>query len=262
MYSAENMNKISIVTICFNDLTGLIKSCASVDMQSEKPFQHIIINGSTSNEVENWFTNSNQPSFRKIINERDRGISDAFNKGIKLVEEGVVHLLNSGDEYASENVLLIVKEAFEHHPAIQWLSGKITLKRGGIWVTIGKPFEGNQLYKGMRSVSHPTWFVRKEVYNRVGLFSELYKIAMDYDLMCRIKDEPYLYLDFEIAKFDDTGVSSVQYLKSLAQNIEVYESHFGFSLQCRLWQFRQKLFYYFLQTGFGKFIFKLKSNLS
>jgi glycosyltransferase involved in cell wall biosynthesis len=254
------MNKITIVTICFNDVEGLIKSCASVDMQITKPYQHIIINGSTTKDVEEWYNKTTQSCFRSIINERDRGISDAFNKGIQLVDDGVVHLLNSGDVYSSDQVLTLVHSTFQNHPAIQWISGKITLKRAGMWVNIGKPFDRNQLYKGMRSVSHPTWFVRKEVYNRVGLFNEHYKIAMDYDLMCRIKDEPYLFLDQVIARFDDTGVSSVQYLKSLKQNIEVYESHFGFSLLCRLWQFRQKLFYYFLETLIGKFIFKIKSK--
>ncbi len=260
MYSNANMNKITIVTICFNDVDGLIKSCASVDMQISKPYQHIIINGSTTKVVEEWYNNTSQPSFRSIINERDRGISDAFNKGIQLVEDGVVHLLNSGDMYASDQVLSLVQSTFQNHPAIQWVSGKITLKRAGMWVDVGKPFDPEQLFKGMRSVSHPTWFVRKEVYNRIGLFNEDYKIAMDYDLMCRIKDEPYLFLNQVIARFDDTGVSSVQYLKSLKQNIEVYESHFGFSLLCRLWQFRQKLFYYFLETLIGKFIFKIKSK--
>jgi len=255
------MNKITIVTICFNDVEGLIKSCASIDMQITKPYQHIIINGSTNKDVEEWYINSTQPNYRKILNERDRGISDAFNKGIQLVEDGIVHLLNSGDVYAFDQVLTLVQAAFQAHSNIQWLSGKITLKRAGIWVDIGKPFDAKQLYKGMRSVSHPTWFLKKEVYNRIGLFSEQYKIAMDYDLMCRIKEEPYLFLDQVIIKFDDTGVSSVQYLNSLKQNIEVYESHFGYSIICRIWQFRQKIFYYFLQTLIGKFVFKLKSRV-
>jgi len=260
LHSTANMNRITIVTICFNDVEGLIKSCASVDMQITKPYQHIIINGSTSKDVEEWYNKTAHSSFRSIINERDRGISDAFNKGIQMIDDGVVHLLNSGDVYASDQVLTLVHDTFQNHSAIQWISGKITLKRAGIWVNIGKPFDPEQLYKGMRSVSHPTWFVRKEVYNRVGLFSEQYKIAMDYDLMCRIKDEPYLFLDQVITKFDDTGVSTVQYLKSLQQNVEVYESHFGYSIICRLWQFRQKLFYYFLETVIGKFVFKIKSK--
>ena len=72
MHSTINMNKITIVTICFNDVEGLIKSCASVDMQITKPYQHIIINGSTTKDVVEWYNKTTQSSFRSIINERDR----------------------------------------------------------------------------------------------------------------------------------------------------------------------------------------------
>ena len=77
------MNGLSIITICFNNLKDLKKTCASVESQSQLPDEHWIINGSTNTEIENWLLHTNQPNFRKWINERDKGISDAFNKGIQ-----------------------------------------------------------------------------------------------------------------------------------------------------------------------------------
>jgi len=130
------------------------------------------------------------------------------------------------------------------------------LHRGGIWVNNGKPFDKKQIYKGMRAISHPTWFVKKEVYDRIGLYKN-YSIAMDYDMMCRIKEELYAYINYTLVKFDNTGLSSANYLESLNQNIEVYESNFGYSLKCRLWQFRLKLFHQFLQTWFGTKVYSL-----
>ena len=112
----------------------------------------------------------------------------------------------------------------------------------------------------MRSVSHPTWFVKKEVYGRIGLFSSEYKIAMDYDLMCRIVDEPYAYLDKVIVIFDDSGISNNKYLDSLKENRKVYESYFGFSWLLVLWQLRLKLLHYLLQTSFGKWLYNLKKK--
>lgn len=256
------MNKITIVTICFNDLDSLVKTCASIDAQTQSPYQHLVINGSTTNDIENWATSTVQPNYRKVITERDRGISDAFNKGVLKVASGIIHLLNAGDIYASDTVLAQVQKVFDAQPNVQWISGCIKIKRAGIWVEIGKPFDKTQLYKGMRSVAHPTWFVKKEVYDRIGLFNEQYKIAMDYDLMCRIQDEPYYFLNQVITVFDDTGISSVQYLKSLQQNVQVYEANFGFSIKSRLWQFRLKLFYYLLNTQFGKALFKIKNKLT
>jgi len=253
--------KLSIVTICFNNLQDLIKTCNSVDCQLEKPYEHIIINGSSNDDIKNWFNAQTINTYRKVINERDNGIADAFNKGIKKASGDVIHLLNSGDVYYDENTIQIVAKKFNELSNINWISGNIILNRAGVWITIGKPFDKKQLYKGMRASSHPTWFVKKEVYERLGIYKN-YSIAMDYDMMCRIKDEPYAYINYTLIEFDNTGLSSSNYLNSLKQNIEVYESNFGYSLRSRVWQFRLKLIYYFLQTWLGKKVFSLKIKFS
>ena len=248
--------KLSIITICFNNLQDLIKSCESVDSQIEKPFEHIIINGSTTAEIKDWYNSQQKITYRTIVNELDKGISDAFNKGIIMAKGEVVHLLNSGDIYYDENVTQIVAKKFNDIPSVKWVSGNVYLHRGGIWINNGKPFDKKQIYKGMRAISHPTWFVKKEVYDRIGLYKN-YSIAMDYDMMCRIKDEQYAYINYTLIKFDNTGVSNSNYIDSLKQNIEVYQSIFGYSLKSRLWQFRLKLFHQFLQTWFGKKVYSL-----
>jgi len=253
--------KLTIVTICFNNLQDFIKTCNSVDCQLEKPYEHIIINGSSNDDIKNWFNTQTNNTYRKIINERDNGIADAFNKGIKKASGDVIHLLNSGDVYYDENAIQIVAKKFSELPNIHWVSGNIMLHRAGIWVNVGKPFEKKQLYKGMRASSHPTWFVKKEVYERLGIYKN-YSIAMDYDMMCRIKDEPYAYINYTLIKFDNTGLSSSNYLNSLKQNIKVYESNFGYSIKSRVWQFRLKLIYYFLHTWLGKKVFSLKIKFS
>lgn len=255
------MAAISVITICFNNLADVQKTCASVDSQSMHPEEHWIINGSTETAIAEWLENTAQPGYRKWINERDKGIADAFNKGIAKAAGPVTHLLNSGDVYASDDVIARVHEEFDQHPGIQWLSGNIQLIRGGQPVTVGKPFDKNKLYRGMRSVSHPAWFVKKEVYSRRGGYKSDYKIAMDYDMMCRIADEPYSYLNTTIAVFDDTGISSSQYLRSLEESKKVYESHFGKSWLLNLWQARLKLLHFLLQTSFGRWLFGLKKKL-
>jgi hypothetical protein len=78
--------------------------------------------------------------------------------------------------------------------------------------------------------------------------------------MCRLKKEAYGYMNETIVKFDDGGVSTNQYLKSLKENVKVYESHFGFSIAARLWQFRLIIFYYLLQSKFGKILYAIKAG--
>lgn len=255
------MAAITIITICFNNLPALQKTCAMVDAQTLQPNEHWIINGSTTSAIQNWLNQTSQPAYRKWINEPDKGIADAFNKGINKVNHGFIHLLNSGDVYAHENVLMELNDFLNTLPKIQWMSGKITLRRAQQWITVGKPFEAGKLYRGMRSVSHPAWLVKKEVYERCGLYDTHYKIGMDYDMLCRIKSETYAFYDGVITLFDDTGISSTQYIASLKENIAIYEKHFGYSIRCRLWQMRLKILYLLLQTSFGQWLFQLKKQL-
>ncbi len=255
------MNGISVITICFNNLADVQKTCASVDAQTMPPHEHWIINGSTNSDIADWLEHTPQPAYRKWINERDKGIADAFNKGLQKASGPITHLLNSGDVYAGTDVLATVSSFFQMHPMVHWISGNIELIRGGEKVTIGKPFEKEKLYRGMRSVSHPTWFVKKEVYHRVGYFKSEYKIAMDYDMMCRLGEETYQYLPKTIVIFDDAGVSSTQYLRSLAENKTVYESYFGKSVKLEFWQLRLKLLYYLLQSSIGKWLFRVKKKM-
>ena len=101
------MPRISIITICFNNKEELIKSMQSVNIQQQPPYEHFIIDGSTNSEIRDYLENTPQPTWRKWLCERDNGISDAFNKGIKLSTGEVVHLLNSGDIYYDDLVLLL-----------------------------------------------------------------------------------------------------------------------------------------------------------
>lgn len=254
------MHTISVITICFNNLADLQRTCASVDMQLSKPAEHWIINGSTGADIADWLNGTVQPAYRKWINEPDNGISDAFNKGIGVAGSAITHLLNAGDTYAAPDVLETVVKVFDKDPAVQWISGNIQVMRGGQLTIVGKPFDRQKLYRGMRSVSHPTWFVKKAVYGRIGSFSEEYKIAMDYDLMCRIAGEPYAYVDKLLVIFDDTGISSANYLRSLEETKKVYQSHFGSSLLLDLWQLRLKTLHYLLQTRLGKWLFGIKKK--
>jgi len=207
--------RISIITICFNNPEELKKTCASVDIQLLKPYEHWIINGSTKPGIKEWLENDSQPAYRKWINENDKGIADAFSKGIEKATGDILYLLNSGDTIYDNTVLQKVNEVFEKDVSLMWCNGKLNTCRGGIWVMVGKPFEKNKLYRGMRSIAHPTMYVRKEVYGRHGLFNPELKMAMDYDFLCRIADEKNVFLDHPLATFDPTGVSSTKYIEAM-----------------------------------------------
>lgn len=256
------MPTISVVTICFNNLQDVIDTCRVVDAQTHKPTEHWIINGSTTPDIANWLETTPQPAYRKWAAVENQHIAGNFSQGIERANCEYIHLLNSGDWYASDDVLETVHTFLQQNPQANWISANLKTLRAGIMVEIGKPFDAAQVYKGMRSISHPTWFVKKDVYNRLGVYNRAYRIAMDYDMMCRIKNEPYTYLNFTTTYFDNTGISSTKYIDSLKENVVVYEANFGYSFKCRAWQFRQKMLYLFLQTSFGKWLFNRKANIT
>jgi len=253
--------RLIIVTICFNNPEEVQRTCLSVDAQTRKPDEHWIINGSTEPAVANLFADQPIPAYRKVINERDKGISDAFNKGIRLAGEGMIQLLNAGDELLHEKVLEMIDDFLHQHPKAAWISGKIILRRGGHWVEVGKPFDAGKLYRGMRSVSHPSWWVSKQAYGRARGYNSAYKIAMDYDMMCQLAKESYAFYPFPSVRFDDSGISSRQYLASLEENKKVFISHFGSSFLLKIWQFRLRALHHILETRPGQWLFQLKRKL-
>ena len=209
------MTKLSIITICFNNLEEVLDTCKSVDKQTILPFEHLIINGSTNSQIEDYFLKNNQASYRKIFSERDEGIADAFNKGIEKSTGDIILLLNSGDCLYDKNVLKTVLEKFEEDHELMWLHGKYKYLRSGIWVTLGKPFDPKKLYRGMRSLNHQTMYVKKKLYDKYGLYDNSFKIAMDFDFVARIRNENFLFIPEILAISKPGGISTEEYNLSL-----------------------------------------------
>lgn len=248
----------SIITICFNNLEELKKTCRSVDIQTEYPLEHLIIDGSTGGEIREYLENTPQPHYRRWICERDNGISDAFNKGIQNASGTVTLLLNSGDTLYDKEVIQVVARAFAAHPEVMWIHGKMQTRRGGIWVAVGKPFDKRKLYRGMRGVFHPTMFVKRSLYLRYGYFDTGLKMAMDYDFLCRIAGEPSLFLPRPLTVFDPGGVSSTKYHEAMKEARAVYRKHFGYTVKQTLWGWRLGLLHFLLESGPGKLLYRLK----
>ena len=205
------MNKLSIITICFNNLEEVLNTCKSVDEQRVTPFEHLIINGSTNDEIKNYFDKVEKAGFRKIFTEKDNGIADAFNKGIQKSTGDIILLLNSGDLLYDKNVIRIVLDKFDADQNLMWLHGKYRYQRSGIWVTLGKSFDPKKLYRGMRSLSHQTMYVRKELYDKYGLYDNSFKIAMDFDFVARIRNEKFHFMNEILAINVPGGISSEKY---------------------------------------------------
>jgi glycosyltransferase involved in cell wall biosynthesis len=233
-----------------------------VDEQTISPFEHLIINGSTEDTIEKYFETKDNILYRKVFNEKDNGIADAFNKGIKKASGDVILLLNSGDLLYDQNVIKILLEKFDADKNLMWLHGKYRYQRSGIWVTLGKPFDPKKLYRGMRSLSHQTMYVRKELYDKYGLYDNSFKIAMDFDFVARIRNEKFLFVDEILAINVPGGISSEKYNLSLKEGSRVVKKYLGFSWKNKLWTLRLKTLKAIQNIPFlGKLLYRIKVAL-
>ncbi|MEO6361701.1 MAG: glycosyltransferase family 2 protein [Caldimonas sp.] len=181
--------KISVVTVTWNSAATVADTLRSVNAQTHSDVEHLVVDGgSTDTTLE--IVRAVGQRVACVVSERDRGIYDAMNKGIRLATGDVVGLLNSDDFYADDRALADVAAAFAAEPALDAVYGDLCYVRPSDTTRIVRywrsaPFEPGRFARGW-APPHPTLFVRREVYERHGLFDLAYPIAADFELMARL----------------------------------------------------------------------------
>ncbi len=177
---------ISIVTVTMNSAATLHDCLKSVQEQTVKS-EHIIIDGGSSDDTVNIA--EAYSSVTKVISEPDMGIYDAMNKGIALASGDVIGILNSDDYFAHRDVLEKVRRAFVEQGTDSCYGDLVyvdTLNTGRIQrVWISGSFDYRKFYWGWMP-PHPTFFVRKGVYEKYGMFNTSLGTSADYEFMLRV----------------------------------------------------------------------------
>lgn len=180
--------KLAVIVPTFNSERTIERCLLSIISQKIFPFELIIMDGASSDRtVEIARALLKDCSFRwKIVSEKDRGISDAFNKGISLVESDWIHIIGSDDYYISENSISIIKERCQN------ISAKVIFFSAYLESEAGKgitriPYLTVEGFGSGMTVIHPSTVVHADIYRRYGTFNEYFKIAMDFELLARIQ---------------------------------------------------------------------------
>ncbi len=179
--------KVSIITACFNSAETIAYTIASVKGQDYFNIEHLIIDGNSMDATVD-IIKQNAPNCI-IHSESDNGIYDAMNKGIILSTGDIVGILNSDDFYANSSIISKVVELFEQENCdavygdLVYVDANDTNRVTRKWIS-GKFSKQNFLYGWMPP--HPTFFVKKEVYLKYGLFNLNVYTAADYELMLRL----------------------------------------------------------------------------
>ncbi len=200
--------KVSIITAVYNNQSTILDAIKSVQSQTYENIEHVLVDGlSTDGTTE--LIEKNARSGDQVIVEKDNGIYDALNKGIRAATGEVIGLLHSDDVFYDRNVVDSIVSVFEREK-VDSVYGDINYVRKDAMDKVIRSwrsgdFKRNKFFFGWMP-AHTSFFVKNKIYQEYGLFDTRYRIASDYELMLR-----YLW----------NKKVSVAYLPSVTTNMRV-----------------------------------------
>ena len=205
--------KISIITVVWNNNETIKYAIDSVLNQTYKDIEYIVVDGaSTDGTVE--VVKSYGGKITKFISEKDNGLYDAMNKGISLATGNIVGILNSDDFYVDNNVVKQVVREFNNRGVDSVFADLVYISSSNINKVV-RYFDSGQFKPSLFSYglmpAHPTFFVKKSIYEKYGKFHTDFKNAADFDLLVRFiytNKITYHYIDKVIVKMRLGGAST------------------------------------------------------
>jgi glycosyltransferase involved in cell wall biosynthesis len=207
--------KISLITVTHNAENTIKRCIESVLAQSYSNVQYIVIDGaSTDNTIS--IIDQYKQRISVFLSEPDNGIYDAMNKGIQFAKGDIVGILNADDVFADNDVLSNVATTFSLSNAdvlygnLEYINLKQSIIRN--W-RAGKYRHG--LFNWGWMPPHPTFYCKRSLFERLGLYNLQYGTAADYELMLRFmhfNKTTVCYLNKTMVKMNTGGVSNKSYL--------------------------------------------------
>ncbi|MBI2619513.1 MAG: glycosyltransferase [Ignavibacteriales bacterium] len=211
---------VSIITVCLNAEKTIARTIESVLRQTYSHIEYLITDGASTDGTLD-IVRRYQPRFKgrmRIHSERDLGIYDAMNKGIRLSRGAIIGIINSDDWYEPDAVRLVVDSYRKHGDAVFY--GILRVMEEGKEVML-RAVNPQFLYRDV--LGHPAYLVAKSIYDTWGAFRLDYRYASDYELMMRLIHchAPFVQIDAVLANFSQGGESGQYGLKTLEEYLRV-----------------------------------------
>ena len=219
--------KISIITVTYNSEKTIRTTLDSVAKQTWHEIEHIIIDGSSSDrtlEIIKEF-----PHVSLVISEKDKGIYDAMNKGIRKSSGDVIGFLNSDDWFYSDTIIEEIHDGFNLnvdavYGDLVFVSNELDTVPKRIWIS--EPYKNEAFLTGWVP-PHPTFYAKKSVFLQYGLFKSELMFAADFDIMCRFLEKESIvtkYLPGHKIKMRLGGATTKNITNIIKGNIEIFKS--------------------------------------
>jgi len=222
--------KISIITTSLNSKETIEDTIKSVLAQTYKDIEYIVIDGGSIDGTLN-IVDKYRDRINKVVSEKDKGLYDAMNKGIKLATGEVIGILNSDDVYTTSNVVeVVVKQMTEAGADVCW-GDLVYVEKDDLskitryWKS--SIYQNGKFQKGWHP-PHPTFFVRRFLYDKYGIFRTDLLLAADYELMLRFLEKykvSSFYISQTLVKMREGGKSNWKSISAVIKgNIESCKS--------------------------------------
>lgn len=240
--------KISIITAVYNAQRTIADTIISVLNQENKDLEYIIIDGGSKDKTVE-IIKEYEPKFNgrlKWISEKDNGIYDAMNKGIKMSTGEVVGILNSDDFFTTNDVINVVNDTFEKYNP-DAIYGDIHFVNDDNLNKIVRYYSSRIFRRGLMKFgfmpAHPSFYIKRKCFDKFGLYNTNYRIAADFDFLLRtiykgnIKTK-YVAKDFVTMRTGGASTSGInshklimkEHLKAFKEN-NIYTNRFLLSLR-------------------------------
>lgn len=206
--------KFSIITITFNSARYLAETMESVLSQDYVDLEYILVDGgSTDGTLDIIRRYADKDKRLRWISEPDKGIADAFNKGLALARGELVGILNSDDTYCP-GALRKVADTCSAHPDCDVFHGDMMRYEGDTPLFLLKATDVAANIWHEMPVNHPATFVTRRAYDKVGGFDVHLRYAMDYDLVLRLYRDgcSFRYIPAPLAAMRYGGASDTKYV--------------------------------------------------
>ncbi|MBF4507164.1 glycosyltransferase [Flavobacterium sp. JLP] len=240
--------KISIITVVYNNEKTIKDALESVLGQTYKNIEYVIIDGNSKDNTVS-IIREYESRLGYFVSEKDNGLYDAMNKGIRSATGDVIGILNSDDLYQDFEVITDVMEQFNNDSDLDVLYGNLVYVKSNDTDAIVrnwkcKPYY-DRFFENGNVPPHPALFVKRSVYDKVGLFNLDYKLAADYELMLRMLKKynfKIKYIDRLIVKMRLGGATNQSFTNIINQNKEIVRAWKNNSLKAPLYLMPVRIF--------------------
>ena len=221
--------KISIVTVTYNSSSTLRDTIESVLSQTYKDIEYIVVDGLSKDKTMD-IVREYEPRFdgrMKYVSEKDCGLYDAMNKGIKMATGEIVGIINSDDFYHRTDIIQLVADAMSDF-SVQAVYGDVRFVNPDDLSTTVRYYSSKifrrSLFRFGFMPAHPTFFTYKRYFDDLGYYRLDYKIAADYELLVRFLYKNRIvtkYLNTDFMKMRTGGVSTASVKSNILLNKEI-----------------------------------------